>query len=158
MLHIIQILILIDDTVEDLNNLVLLTNQLGHACSKITTVIHHFLYAKNLPVELPGYGLAQYLVAFFYSTILPDTSSKHTLGAPPPEQNPNLQSPLELWKKNKEVTLMFVYFFSRPYILQWCWRWNKSPLHLLIAALGDWRHWSSQNQLDRTDRRWTPAG
>ena len=31
-----------------------------YACSKITIIIQrkvHFLYAKNLPAELPGYGL-----------------------------------------------------------------------------------------------------
>ena len=36
----------------------MLSNQLGHACSKITVVIQrkvHCLYTKNLPTELPGY-------------------------------------------------------------------------------------------------------
>ena len=48
------------DTVEDLAEQVLLFNQLGHTCSKITVIIQrkvHFLYAKNLHAKLPGYGL-----------------------------------------------------------------------------------------------------
>ena len=49
------------DAVKDLNQ-VLLSNQLGHACSKTTKIIQrkvHFLYTKNLPTELPGYGLGK---------------------------------------------------------------------------------------------------
>ena len=50
----------------------MLSSQLhiGHACSKITKIIQrkvHFLYAKNLPAELPGYGLVYPLVDVFYT-------------------------------------------------------------------------------------------
>ena len=49
------------DTVEDLNRcLPSMANQLWHACSKITIIIQrkvHFLYTKNLPSEMHGYGL-----------------------------------------------------------------------------------------------------
>ena len=44
------------DTIEDLNKL--LSNQLGHACSKIIHRKVLFFHAKNLPAKLPGYGLA----------------------------------------------------------------------------------------------------
>ena len=59
------------DTIEDLNKFAnYITNQLGHAWSKSpwsnpTVVIQrkvHFLYAKNLPAELPGYGLVHNMV------------------------------------------------------------------------------------------------
>ena len=48
------------DTIEDLNKL--LSNQLGHACSKITIIIHrkvHFYHAKNLPTNCLAMALGQ---------------------------------------------------------------------------------------------------
>ena len=62
----------------------------GHACSKITITIQrkvHFLYAKNLPAELPGYGLGAVLVGRIVSTRIISRAG----GAPPPPPPPQLE-------------------------------------------------------------------
>ena len=46
------------DTFEDLDKF-LLSNQLGHACSRITKQDPLFVYKE--PAELPGYGLGVYI-------------------------------------------------------------------------------------------------